>query len=185
MKLLAFLYKVYIKESQIWDTLQKSKMELFVTLGIWKVIFCVKQNIVSSNIWDGAFCDDNYCECCVLLGNGIARAVSFYEFLVFLCQFVAKSISFRSSHQSCSVEKLFLEILQNPQKITCGRVSFNKVANLKPATLLKKRLWHRPFHVNFVKYLRTPFFTEHLWWLLQLVPSSSSSFQVISDRSSF
>ena len=34
------------------------------------------------------------------------------------------------------------------------------------ATLLKKRLWHRCFPVNFAKFLRTPFFTEHLWWLL-------------------
>ena len=123
----------------------------------------------NANISDGAFCGNNCCECCVLLGNGTACAVSFYEFLVFLCQLVAKSISFRSSLQSCSVEKMLLEILQNHQKITCGRVSLNKVANLKPATLLKKRLWHRPFHVNFVKYLRTPFFAEHLWWLLLLV----------------
>ena len=35
-----------------------------------------------------------------------------------------------------------------------------------PATLLKKSLWHRCFPVNFAKFLRTPFFTEHLWWLL-------------------
>ena len=28
---------------------------------------------------------------------------------------------------------------------------------LRPATLLKKRLWHRRFPVNFVKFLRTPF----------------------------
>ena len=28
--------------------------------------------------------------------------------------------------------------------------------------LLKKRLWHRCFPVNFVKFLRTPFFIEHL-----------------------
>ena len=28
---------------------------------------------------------------------------------------------------------------------------------LEPATLLKKRLWHRCFPVNFVKFLRTPF----------------------------
>ena len=34
------------------------------------------------------------------------------------------------------------------------------------ATLLKKRLWHRRFPVNFAKFLRTPFFIEHLWWLL-------------------
>ena len=31
-----------------------------------------------------------------------------------------------------------------------------------PATLLKKRLWHRCFPVNFAKFLRTPFLTEHL-----------------------
>ena len=37
---------------------------------------------------------------------------------------------------------------------------------LRPATLLKKRLWHRCFPVNFVKFLRTPFFIEHLCWLL-------------------
>ena len=31
-----------------------------------------------------------------------------------------------------------------------------------PATLLKKRLRHRYFSVHFTKFLRTPFFTEHL-----------------------
>ena len=35
--------------------------------------------------------------------------------------------------------------------------NFNKVAGLRPPILLKKRLWHRCFSVNFVKYLRTPF----------------------------
>ena len=43
---------------------------------------------------------------------------------------------------------------------------FNKVAGLRPVTLLKKRLWHRCFPVNFVKLLRTPFIIEHFWWLL-------------------
>ena len=43
---------------------------------------------------------------------------------------------------------------------------FNKVADLKPLALLKKRLWHRSFPVNLVKFLRTPFLTEHLRWLL-------------------
>ena len=37
---------------------------------------------------------------------------------------------------------------------------------LRPTTLLKKRLWHRCFPVNFVKFLRTPFYIKHLWWLL-------------------
>ena len=43
---------------------------------------------------------------------------------------------------------------------------FNKVADLRPATLLKKRLWHRCFPVNFANFLRTPLFAEHLSWLL-------------------
>ena len=39
------------------------------------------------------------------------------------------------------------------------------VLEKRPATLLKKELWHRCFPVNFVKFLRTPFFTELLPWL--------------------
>ena len=37
---------------------------------------------------------------------------------------------------------------------------------VRPATFLKKRLWHSCFPVNFAKFLRTPFLTEHLRWLL-------------------
>ena len=33
---------------------------------------------------------------------------------------------------------------------------FNKVAGLRPATLLKKSLWHRCFPVNFEQFLKTP-----------------------------
>ena len=49
-----------------------------------------------------------------------------------------------------SVEKVFFEILQNS----------------RPATLLKKKLWHSCFPVKFAKFLRTHCFTEHLQWLL-------------------
>ena len=64
----------------------------------------------------------------------------------------------------CSVKKVFLEISQNSQqKHLCQSLFFNKVADLRPATLLKTRLWHRCFHVNFVKFLRTPFCIEHHW----------------------
>ena len=71
--------------------------------------------------------------------------------------------------QSCSVKKVFLEISQNSQENTCARVSFLiklQASGLSPTTLLKKRFWHRCFPVNFVKFLRTLFFTNHLWWLL-------------------
>ena len=37
------------------------------------------------------------------------------------------------------------------------RLFFNKVTGLRPATLLKKRLLHRWFHVNFAKFLRILF----------------------------
>ena len=51
-------------------------------------------------------------------------------------------------------------------KYLCQRIFFNEVACLRPATSLKMSLWHRCFPVNFAKFLRTPFFTKHLWWLL-------------------
>ena len=50
---------------------------------------------------------------------------------------------------------MFLKILQNLQENTCAKV--NKVADLRPAALLKKRLWQGRFPVNFAKFLRTPF----------------------------
>ena len=52
------------------------------------------------------------------------------------------------------------------QQNTYVVVSFDKVAGLKVWNFIKNRLQHRRFPVKFVKFLRTPFFTEHLWWLL-------------------
>ena len=59
-----------------------------------------------------------------------------------------------------SLKKVLLEISQNSQENICARVS------LRPATLLKRRLKHRCFPVNFAKFRKTLFLTEHLWWLL-------------------
>ena len=56
---------------------------------------------------------------------------------------------------------MFLKISQNSQENTRFRVSFC----LRPATLLKKRLWYRCFPRSFAKFRRaSP--TEHLRWLL-------------------
>ena len=63
----------------------------------------------------------------------------------------------KQSFRGVLCKKMFLEISKNSQENTCGSLFFNKVAGLKPATLLKKRLWRRCFPVNFVKFLRTPF----------------------------
>ena len=59
--------------------------------------------------------------------------------------------------QRCSANKVLLEISQNSQENTRVRVSFFKELQAMPATLLKKRLWHRCFPVNFVTFLRTLF----------------------------
>ena len=65
-------------------------------------------------------------------------------------------------------------VLRNFAKLAgkhlCQRLFFNKVADLRPATLFKKRHWHRCFTMNFTKFLRIPFFTEHLRWLLLTFP---------------
>ena len=65
---------------------------------------------------------------------------------------------FRSNHRSRSIRK---GVLRNFTKFTGKHLYqslfFNKVAGLRPETLLQKRLWHRCFPVNFAKLLRTPF----------------------------
>ena len=67
----------------------------------------------------------------------------------------------------CSVKQVFLEIFQKSQENICSWVSFLiKLQGLRPATLLKRRLWHSCFPVNFAKFLITPFLTEHLRWVL-------------------
>ena len=63
-----------------------------------------------------------------------------------------------------SVKKVFLEISQNSQENTCARVCF-------PA--------------NFGKFLRTPFFKEHPWWLLLMLVQQNYSCDGTGTHSSF
>ena len=64
----------------------------------------------------------------------------------------------RRSYQRCSVRT---GVLRNFAKFTgkhlCQVLFYNKVAGPEPATLLKKRLWHRCFPMNVAKFLRAPF----------------------------
>ena len=61
----------------------------------------------------------------------------------------------------CFSEYVFLKVFENSQENTCA-----KAIALRPATLLKNRLWHRCFPANLAKFLKTPFIFKHLWWLL-------------------
>ena len=66
-------------------------------------------------------------------------------------------------------------VLGNFAKFTgkhlCHSHFFNKVADLSPATLFKKRLWHRCFPINFSKFLRTPFLQNISGRLILIFPA--------------
>ena len=73
---------------------------------------------------------------------------------------------FRSSRPEVFCKRA---VLGNFAKFTgkhqCHSLFFNKVAGIRPATLLKRSRWYRCFPINFAKFLRAPFLTEHLQWL--------------------
>ena len=76
---------------------------------------------------------------------------------------------FLRSHYTSSRPDVFCKkgVLTNLAKFTgkhlCQSLFFSC---RRPATLLKKRPWHRRFPVNIAKFLTTPFLTEHVWWML-------------------
>ena len=61
-------------------------------------------------------------------------------------------------------------VLRNFAKFTgkhlCLSLFLNEVEGLRPAALFRKRLGHSCFPANFVEFLKTPFLTKHLRWLL-------------------
>ena len=60
----------------------------------------------------------------------------------------------RSNRRRCSVRKVFLKNCAGKQPY--WNLIFDKVAGLKPATLLKKRLQGSFFLVKFSKFLKAP-----------------------------
>ena len=75
----------------------------------------------------------------------------------------ARSIAFTSLQQRQSIS--FASFLQCKHFKSSRSELLCKKSCLRPATLFKKRLWHRCFPINFMKFLKTPFFTEHFQWL--------------------
>ena len=59
----------------------------------------------------------------------------------------------------------------------------DKVADLRPATLLKKRPWRKCFSVDFVKFLRTPFLqnTSGRLLLLSLIHTYEADAEAEAD----
>ena len=92
------------------------------------------------------------------------------SFSTFLDSQLGSAVLWRSSRPVMFREK---GVLRNFSKFTgkhlCQVVFFNKVAGPECAMLLKKRLWHSYFPVNFAKFLRASFLTKSLWLLLLIV----------------
>ena len=68
----------------------------------------------------------------------------------------------------CSHSQMFFEKgdLKNFANFSEKHLCCNLFCSLKACNFIKKRLQDRCFPVKFSKFLRTPFFTEHLWGLL-------------------
>ena len=78
-------------------------------------------------------------------------------FILYIKKF--EKILLRSSHSRCSVRT---GVLRNFTKFTgkhlCQSFFLIKLQTSSLQLYFKKRLWHRCFPVNFVKFLRAPFF---------------------------
>ena len=131
--------------------------------------FCNVQVIVLRNL---AQADQNKIVYVIFLQNHCCALRANIAQVIFLCNVVSDVFGqhwvydFPLQKQS-SGGVLFLKgVLKSLTKFTekhlCQSVFLNKVAGLRHVTFLKKRLWHRYFLVNLAKFLRTPFFTEHV-----------------------
>ena len=102
---------------------------------------------------------------------------------VFSCEFSCEHLFYRTSLMAASALKLFknidvlsadLEILINTKNLVLKNSSIFFLWLIKLEAVVRrcsvKRVFleflHRCFPMNFVKFLRTPVFIEHVWWLL-------------------
>ena len=76
------------------------------------------------------------------------------------------------------MKKVFLETSQNSQENNRARVPFLM-------KFIKKETLGQAFPVDFVKFLRTPFHIERLWWLLLNVETLSLYLSNISSSYKF
>ena len=110
----------------------------------------------------------NYFPIMLKTGNLICRAINLFIFCGFI--FTHDKLNFFESHIIVRYKELKMASRLVPQisdkKWQRGEGCPQKGDVTTAATLLKKRLRHMCFPVDFVKFLRTPFQIEHLWWLL-------------------
>ena len=95
-----------------------------------------------------------FSRCCFYMNTNIQQ-----DFQIYISVHLIK----KCSCIQLSLQKLFLSlslqlfnIYLKLRVVLCEKGVLRNIG-LRPATLLKKRLWHRCFPTNFVKFLRTPF----------------------------
>ena len=91
-------------------------------------------------------------------------------YFIFLISVVNYTV-YKSNIKSNCILLCHLCVRSSPEEVFCKKDvlrNFTKFPgkHLCQSLFLKKRLWHRCFPVNFTKFLRTHFLTEHLQWLL-------------------
>ena len=88
----------------------------------------------------------------------LKKMIFILENMVFLLKYHVDWHSIKSSrgsHLRCSMRKRALRnFAKFSRKNLCQSLFFNKVTDLRPGTLFKKRLCRRCFPVNFAKFLR-------------------------------
>ena len=70
--------------------------------------------------------------------------------------------SYRSSHGRCALQGVLRNFSKFLGKHLGQSLFFNKVAGLRPATLLKKNLWQQMFYCELYEISKNTFFKEHL-----------------------
>ena len=123
-----------------------------------------------------------------LLNNSFEQATEYKEFSWILVNLSCQLLNISEKEQA--IIKYFQKqppeefykkaVLKNFAKFIGKHLSqilsFNKVAGPRPSTLLKKRLWHRCFPVNFVKSSRVPYLENTPGRLLLYI------FQYLSEK---
>ena len=112
-------------------------------------------------------------------GKGVKKMVIFCERHKWMIPYLiainrSQTHGTRSSRRTCSIKIGVLKAFAKfTRKHLCQSLFFNKVTDLRPATLLKKRLRHKCFPLNFAKFLRTSYrtprsycFCSTLWLIL-------------------
>ena len=180
---------------RIWShLLKKSLMESFIFCAVLNEIYLEvvvwRWSAKHRSLKFFKFIQKHHLHCCFFIIKLLAQCLQFYLknpcpdiFLWFLGSF-SEHFFIEYLWAAASVYQILMRISYTPEagiwgvlwrnfakftgKHLCQSLFFNKVAGLRPAILLKKKLWHI-FSCEFCEISKNTLFTEHLRWLLLIL----------------